>query len=180
MKENNIMQNSMAGVGGPPQFNVSSDLDLANHSFPATEDAGIPEHLANQSLKISWVYFVQAGEGGPIKIGKAMNPSQRIGNLQVGNPHEVKLLHCLPDTGCTEGRIQGIFEESHLRGEWYNPTPDLLEFIDALKSKTEGRARQFISRTIRDRQLMRAKKAKAKSRMWKQTRQALRNGDFIQ
>lgn len=168
----------MAGVGGPPQFNDSNDIDLANHPFSATEYVGIPEHLANQSRKISWVYFVQAGEGGPIKIGKAMNPSQRIGNLQVGNPHEVKLLHCLPDTGCTEGRIQGIFEESHLRGEWYNPTPDLLEFIDALKSKTEGRARQLISRTIKERQIMRHRKEKSRRRAWKETRAALRNGEF--
>jgi Meiotically up-regulated gene 113 len=179
------MRNSMAGVGGQPQFSEINDLGLATCPKTETAHCGVPNVLANRKVdKICFVYFIQSGQGGPIKIGKAVNPTQRIGNIQVGNPHEVKLLHCLPDTGATEGRIHGIFEESHLRGEWFRPTCDLLEFIEALKSKSDAKARQLISRTIKQRQAIRDSKLRserrAKKAAWKDNRQALRSGEVGQ
>ena len=39
------------------------------------------------------IYFIQAGENGPIKIGKTNGDAKdRLANLQIGNHEELKLL----------------------------------------------------------------------------------------
>jgi len=40
----------------------------------------------------SYVYFVQAGEGGPIKIGVTRDIGGRLRTLQTGNPYRLRLL----------------------------------------------------------------------------------------
>ena len=38
------------------------------------------------------VYFIQAGENGPVKIGKAKNVERRLSNLQIGNHVQLKVI----------------------------------------------------------------------------------------
>lgn len=139
-----------------------------------TNESRFADHLLTKPMKAAYVYFIQEGDDGPIKIGIAFDPFQRLGNMQVGNSRPLKLLHCLSDHGATEGRIQGIFEDSHLRGEWYNPTDDLLTFIADIKTKTDGRVRQYISRAIKMRQDELAKRRKDNQMAKDEDRKAFR------
>ena len=38
------------------------------------------------------IYFIQAGEHGPVKIGVAQNPSARLAALQTGSPTPLRLM----------------------------------------------------------------------------------------
>lgn len=81
-----------------------------------------------------YVYFAQAGEGGPVKIGIAKDVKQRITNLQTGNPKRIKLL-CSPmvdesQANLTESYLHRIFHGFRLEGEWFKPSPWMLSFIE--------------------------------------------------
>ena len=82
------------------------------------------------------IYFIQMGDDGPIKIGRADSAPRRIAGLQVGNPVELKLVGVLPE----ELELHCEFADLALRGEWFSPGERLLEFIEryALKEAPPG------------------------------------------
>jgi hypothetical protein len=77
------------------------------------------------------VYFVQVENGGPIKIGKSEGDgSNRLSQLQVSSPYELVILGTVPDpAGTLESDLHWKFRHLHIRGEWFRPESDLLEFI---------------------------------------------------
>jgi hypothetical protein len=77
-----------------------------------------------------WVYFVQQGAGGPIKIGYSKDPVGRFVSLQTGSAVKHRYLGNMPGTRATERELHGRFHGSRVRGEWYEPTPELLAFIE--------------------------------------------------
>jgi hypothetical protein len=80
-----------------------------------------------------WVYFIQAGEGGPIKIGfTALNPRQRLSTLQIGNAESLNLLGAAAGTYQDEQQIHEQFAAARIRGEWFAPTDALRGFIMGL------------------------------------------------
>lgn len=82
-----------------------------------------------------WVYFIQAGDDGPIKIGKAKDVAVRLRALQTGSVVSLSLLHAIPPGGPTERAMHRRFERHRGRGEWFDPAPELLEFIAGLSTK---------------------------------------------
>ena len=79
------------------------------------------------------VYFVQMGVGGPIKIGKALNVQRRIGVLQVGFPIPLTLLAVCDGGVAREREYHARFAAARLRGEWFDPVPDLLLEVSRLE-----------------------------------------------
>lgn len=75
----------------------------------------------------SSVYFASAGSR--IKIGWSKQVGTRIAQLQTGNPDPIKLLGTVPGGRAKEGQIQRQFAHARVHGEWFEATPDLLEFI---------------------------------------------------
>lgn len=78
----------------------------------------------------SYVYFIQAGHGGPIKIGFSSTSVERriIGN-QVGCPQKIELLGVIEGDVSLEARFHKAFRSCALRGEWFNPHPHIMAFI---------------------------------------------------
>src|SRR4051794_40462184 len=75
------------------------------------------------------IYFIQA-ETGLIKIGFTDgNPAKRLAQLQVGSPVSLKLLKTTPGSAYDEAALHWRFREGRSHGEWFQPTPQLLEFI---------------------------------------------------
>jgi hypothetical protein len=75
-----------------------------------------------------WCYAIQAGDDGPIKIGLTRNPAQRIKTLQTANAYKLRGLaawRCVP---IVEKAFHLEFADSRLHGEWFAPTPKLLEW----------------------------------------------------
>jgi hypothetical protein len=85
-----------------------------------------------------YVYFLKQGRNGPIKMGVAGSPEDRLANLQVGNPNELHLIgQRAVEGGYREAReleeaLHERFSLYRIRGEWFWPTPDLLRTITEL------------------------------------------------
>lgn len=78
----------------------------------------------------SVVYFIQAGADGPIKIGvTGGDVAKRRNSLQVGHPIRLRVLKTIRGDVSTEARFHATFATSRLEGEWFLPSPALLEAI---------------------------------------------------
>jgi hypothetical protein len=88
----------------------------------------------------SFVYFVQQGITGPIKIGRSVKPIGRMRELQTGNPVALRLLGVERGGSRRERALQKQFSHLQVGGEtgaegfgggmeWYRPTYELLAFI---------------------------------------------------
>lgn len=81
------------------------------------------------------VYFIQGISGGPIKIGKSVNVYSRLAALQTGHHEEFKILAIIKDGGFVlEKNLHNKFGKYNVRGEWFEPVPELLEYIEQNKS----------------------------------------------
>ena len=75
------------------------------------------------------VYFVKCHNF--VKIGYcSSNLENRLLNLQCGNPYEIELLYVLKNgRKRDETLIQSYFSRYHFRGEWFNLTKEIEDFI---------------------------------------------------
>ena len=75
--------------------------------------------------------MIQAGEGGPIKIGKANDLPKRLAGLQTANPSELRVIGWHPGkTYRFEGRLHTELAAHRIRGEWFHPHPDVLQYAN--------------------------------------------------
>ena len=70
-----------------------------------------------------YIYFIQSGEDGPIKIGFARDPHRRFGHIQGSNPAECRLLGVLQGTPKLERKLHRRFRDHLIRGEWFQAAP---------------------------------------------------------
>lgn len=83
--------------------------------------------------EVGHVYFIQGESGGPIKIGKAVNPTQRLAQLQTGFHEQLKILGLIPNGGvATEKQLHERFAQYRVKGEWFLPCDEILELIRRL------------------------------------------------
>lgn len=76
-----------------------------------------------------YAYAIQAGENGPIKIGVAKTPWERLKTLQTGNHEELRGLAAWRVLPWEEAEIHEEFGYARIRGEWFRPVPELVEFV---------------------------------------------------
>lgn len=75
------------------------------------------------------VYFIQAGEGGPIKIGCSRSPIVRLNELQTGNAEKLVYCGAIPGGFELEQRLHERFASLRVAGEWFNAEPELVDYI---------------------------------------------------
>lgn len=80
------------------------------------------------------VYFIQAGDHGPIKIGttKDGNEEARLQTLQTGCAEDLSLVAVEPGGVDEERRLHERFAEYRLRGEWFRPGVKLAAYLDRM------------------------------------------------
>lgn len=92
----------------------------------------------NHGLDLSgntvYVYFMQIGNDGPIKIGFTKHIRHRLSVVQVGNPALVRLIAVTEGGRTQEFELHNRFKKYRLYGEWFEPNPELLEYISQFKS----------------------------------------------
>lgn len=75
------------------------------------------------------VYLVQAGDGGPIKIGYAHNLRHRLAVLQTGNHVELRVIGWIENgSRSVERAVHVELAADRLRGDWFNPTRSVMAF----------------------------------------------------
>ena len=66
------------------------------------------------------IYFIQSGESGPVKIGKADDPVSRLSSLQVGSPDQLHIRAVLDVHDSVEGHLHSVLGNCRIRGEWFD------------------------------------------------------------
>jgi hypothetical protein len=72
------------------------------------------------------VYFIQMGEGGPVKIGSTINVEKRLATLQNANPEQLRVIRLVPGELWHERWMQGYFASVLIAREWFKFHPDML------------------------------------------------------
>jgi hypothetical protein len=77
------------------------------------------------------IYFLQDSRTFEIKIGYtgAADARMRLGTLQTGNPAGLVLLLLMDGERAQETALHHRFARAHVRGEWFQPVPELLQAI---------------------------------------------------
>ncbi len=86
---------------------------------------------------VAEIYFIQAGDGGPIKIGISSSALARMQVMQSDNHADLKLLHIERGTMKEEHAFHKRFAVYRIRGEWFEPAESLLEEIKRLAQKAQ-------------------------------------------
>ena len=79
------------------------------------------------------IYFIQEGDNGPIKIGKAGSVERRQKGLQIAHHKELFILQVIPGGAERENKIKKDLIEYKIRGEWFQPTPEVFEYMRSVK-----------------------------------------------
>ena len=75
------------------------------------------------------VYFVEAGLGGPVKIGWTQDVERRIAELQTANAHKLNLLGTVVGTMEDEASTHARFSHLRLEAEWFTNSPEIHQFL---------------------------------------------------
>ena len=90
-------------------------------------------------MKIKYIYFIEEGLDGKIKIGYSTNPSERLKTLQTSNPRTLRLLITIEGNEQDEKILHTKFSKYRLQGEWFEPNEEILIFIEESPVKSISR-----------------------------------------
>jgi len=82
------------------------------------------------SMPSSKDIYVMQHPLGPVKIGIATHPEDRLANLQVGCPFELKLRKSktVPEPHAVEQYLHMYFRKYHMNGEWFDLPAEIRDF----------------------------------------------------
>lgn len=75
------------------------------------------------------IYFIQQGNDGPIKIGLSTDIQRRWFELQQVSDLPLSVLGIVDGHRHTEHLLHGRFSQDKVYGEWFAPSPELIEYI---------------------------------------------------
>lgn len=75
------------------------------------------------------IYFIQEGDNGPIKIGKAVSVERRLKGLQTAHHKELSILQVIPGGAERESKIKKDLIKFKIKGEWFQPMPEVFEYM---------------------------------------------------
>jgi hypothetical protein len=85
-----------------------------------------------------FVYFMQAAQGGPIKIGVAKRPDRRLAIFQPATPHPLVIRAVARGGRLAETTLHRRFSKERInQTEWFEPSESLLTFIAGYPSWDE-------------------------------------------
>lgn len=88
-----------------------------------------------------YVYFLREGEA--VKIGRAKDLKARYGTLATANRRGLELLVAVPAHAALEDALHKRFKYLRTNGEWFSLAPELVQFIEQLRTGTNPVALLF-------------------------------------
>ncbi len=103
-----------------------------------------------------FVYFIQAGDAGLIKIGWALEPEQRRKELQTGSADRLRLIGAFEGDRLVEQGIHRRLKHLRSHGEWFRPTLEIEQVMQehgaaARMDREEKRREPFTDRVPQSR-----------------------------
>lgn len=90
-----------------------------------------PNRLTGFSI---WKVYAIRASNGLIKIGISINPKKRLATLRTSSPVELELLGTWETAASSEKILHKILADSRVHGEWFNPTPTVMEVATAIQN----------------------------------------------
>lgn len=88
----------------------------------------VPDYVAPLD-RDGFVYFVQSGEAGPVKIGWSQDVDRRMAELQTANARPLRLIGKIPGRMRDESRVHERFAHLRMEAEWFQNSPEIHEFL---------------------------------------------------
>lgn len=99
------------------------------------QDALLKQHTVTKENNIDFnsklVYFIQAENGGDVKIGSSSKVDERLKQLQIASPEKLKVTNIIPGGVEKEKELHKEFKSIKKEGEWFKPTQKLCELAKA-------------------------------------------------
>lgn len=86
------------------------------------------------------VYFIRAGDDGPVKIGVAQDPDRRLREMQIGSPVLLTIIRVTEGHHDTEKWLHRHFAAQRQRGEWFTYCDEMLSVDPHASCCDEGAA----------------------------------------
>lgn len=83
-----------------------------------------------RSEGVAYIYIARRPDTGAVKVGRARNLWARLRAIQTSNDVTIELLAAWRSSPADEALIHGFLAPHRKRGEWYNPTPLILDWIE--------------------------------------------------
>lgn len=83
----------------------------------------------------SWVYFIAAKSVAMIKIGVTTDVRSRLCGLRNASPVPLEIAAVIPGDIAIERQMHSRFASSRHHGEWFEASPEILEFIAGSSNK---------------------------------------------
>ena len=78
-----------------------------------------------------YVYVIQAGKNGPIKIGAATDPRRRLEQLQTGSADRLHLVKVFDGGTELERELHRRLSKYRLHGEWFESSREVAKLLCA-------------------------------------------------
>lgn len=83
-------------------------------------------------MTVNYVYFIATRDRSMVKIGFSRSPQKRLRELAAASPVLLDLLATAPGRECDERALHERFLSLHVRGEWFNASPELMNVVCAI------------------------------------------------
>lgn len=93
------------------------------------------------------VYFIQAEDGGPIKIGYSDDPAKRLIELQTSHHSPLVIRSTISGPPSLERKLHTRFRAHRLSGEWFSPVAEIAEMGECIADDAKVK-RQRAARAI--------------------------------
>jgi hypothetical protein len=114
-------------VRGPRRLALAHEAKL-RHEIGAKEKLTVDAEIEDTDEIVwigghsgSFVYFIQSGDRGAIKIGYSRRAGVRLSQLQAGSPVRLYLLCAIPGGPALERCLHSGLRRHRIRGEWFRP-----------------------------------------------------------
>lgn len=85
--------------------------------------------------RVPRIYFIKpVGQDGPIKIGFSNFDKARLGAMMSWSPVPLEIIASVPGSLALEKQVHDCFADCHSHREWFRAEPQLLDFIQKVKS----------------------------------------------
>ncbi len=133
---------TVLGDGDPFQFSRPVKLEFLDslaksQGYKDYEVKSLFQQSQTKSAvkSLTYVYFIQAVDGGLIKIGKSEDPINRLATIQMYSPVKLQILAATPHL--KEKAMHKAFADERVHGEWFKPSDRLLALISEVAA-SEG------------------------------------------
>lgn len=83
-----------------------------------------------------FVYFAQAGDGGPIKIGTSRRVAHDLNRIQSEIPFTLNTLKVVDGGRTLESKLHKALSDYHIRSDWYEPSGPLMSLVSSFEDQS--------------------------------------------